>query len=436
MQDKKSAEILAIDDTPANLEVITETLSSAGYAIAAATSGKRALKRLQTYIPDLILLDVKMPEIDGFEICRQIKENPNTAGIPIIFITALSDSESITKGFSLGAVDYITKPFQELELLARVQTHLKLRSLNESLEKQVAERTRDLERTMGQLQEALTQVKTSQLQLIQKEKMAALGNTIAGVAHEINNPLGFLSGSINITNEHFQGLVRHLQLYQQCYPEPEIDILDHAKKLDLPFVLQDVPDLLETMKYGIDRLKDISNSLRIFSRIDADLQFGVNLHEGLESTLLILKYRLQANQFRPAIQVVREYRNLPEISCFLGQINQVFTNILANAIDMFDEMAEQKSHDRVAENPPKITIRTFSLGDRVRIEIQDNGTGMQESVKAQIFDASFTTKAAGKGTGLGLAIARQIIAEKHGGEITCDSTLGQGTTFSIVLPIA
>ena len=285
-------------------------------------------------------------------------------------------------------------------------------------------------------QDYARELERSQLQLVQREKMALLGNLVAGVGHEINNPLGFLSGSVEYANAHFQALSARLQLYQQQCAKCECDISDRAEDEDIAFVLEDFPDLLGTMKHGIARLEEISKSLRIFSRTDERIQIGVNIHEGLESTLLILKYRLKANENRPEIQIIREYGDLLEISCFLGQLNQVFTNILANAIDMFDEISEQKSRDEIAENPPKITIRTVPVGDRIRIEIQDNGTGMDEEVRSRIFDASFTTKAVGKGTGLGLAIAHQIITEKHGGKIECKSELGKGTTFAIVLPIS
>ena len=296
-----------------------------------------------------------------------------------------------------------------------------------------AEQSRDYAQ---KLEQSLADLQRSQLQLVQSEKMALLGNLVAGVGHEINNPLGFLSGSVDCANKHFQDLSARLQLYQQQCDKLECDISDRAEDENIAFVLEDFPDLLGTMKHGIDRLKEISQGLRIFSRTDNRIQIGVNVHEGLESTLLILKYRLKANGNRPEIQIVREYGNLPEISCFLGQLSQVFTNILANAIDMFDEIAEQKSRDGIAENSPKIIIRTAPVGDRIRIEIQDNGMGMDEEVRSRIFDSSFTTKAVGKGTGLGLAIAHQIITEKHGGKITCESVLGKGTQFEIVLPIS
>ncbi|MBD2552282.1 response regulator [Limnothrix sp. FACHB-708] len=424
-----SIKILVVDDTPANLEVVTETLSLAGYATSTAISGERALKRLQTYIPDLILLDVQMPGMDGFETCQQLKANPVTAHIPVIFMTALTDIDSKVKGFSLGAVDYITKPFQEAELLARVNTHLQLSSLTKQLERRVEERTAELQLTLDQLSR-------SQLQLIQAEKMAALGNLVAGVAHEINNPIGFLSGSIRHTKDYAEALLEHLSLYQQQYPQAVPLIQEHADDIDLEFLSEDFPKVLASMKKATEWITSISNNLRTFSRADVASKVRADLHEGLDSTLMILKYRLKANEFRPAIEVIKDYGDIPVINCCPGQLNQVFMNILANAIDMFDDMAQGQSFDQLTAHPQEITIRTTADANQVQIQISDNGKGMTEEVRERIFDHLFTTKDVDKGTGLGLTIARQIVIDKHSGSLEVQSTPGEGTEFCIRLPIA
>lgn len=426
MQD--SAEILVVDDTPANLEVMTEILSFAGYRVATSISGDRALKRLQTYNPDLILLDIQMPGIDGFETCEQLKSSPVTAHIPIIFMTAQSDTHSKVKGFSLGAVDYITKPFQAEELLVRVNTHVQLSSLTRQLEQKVLERT-------AELQSALDQLSRSQLQLIQSEKMASLGNLVAGVAHEINNPIGFLNGSIDNIKDYIKDLLAHLALYQQYYSDAVAPIKEHAETIDLEFLQQDLPNLLNSMNGATDRITSISTSLRTFSRADSDHKIRANLHEGIDSTLLILKYRLKANERRPAIEVTQDYGDLPEIECLPGQLNQVFMNILANAIDALDDMNQGRSFAEIEANPNWIKIRTCVEGNQIQITIADNGPGISDSISAHIFDHLFTTKPTGKGTGLGLAIARQIVVEKHGGTIEVNSTEGQGTEFVIHLPL-
>ncbi len=426
----KDIEILVVDDTVANLNVLDEILSSAQYYVSAVTSGKRALKQLQEQTPALILLDIQMPEMDGFETCQQIKANPDTANIPVIFITALSDAESIVKGFSLGAVDYITKPFRETELLARVRTQLNLYLLTEKLEEQVVSRTVELETALEKLEQF-------QLQTIQSEKMAALGNLVAGVAHEINNPIGFLNGSILNAQNYFQDLQDQLELYQQYYPDAVAPVQENAEDIDLAFVCEDLPKLLTSMQGATDRIKAISTSLRTFSRADTEHKVSALLQEGLDSTLLILKYRLDANENRPAIKVVKDYEDLPALECFPGQLNQVFMNILANAIDVFDETAEQASFAELKDKPQTITVKTTARPESkaIEISIRDDGKGMSDAVKERIFDHLFTTKDVGKGTGLGLAIAHQIVTEKHGGQLRVESAPGQGTTFIIHLPL-
>jgi len=423
------ANILVVDDTIANLEVIVDTLTSASYSVSAVTSGQRALKQLQRQIPDLILLDIQMPEMDGFETCQKIKTHPETAHIPVIFLTALSDNNSIAQGFSVGAVDYITKPFREVELLARVQTHLNLHFLTENLEQQVQHRT-------SALQTALEQVKQSQLKIIQSEKMASLGNLVAGVAHEINNPVGFLNGSLSNAQDYLQDLYEHLELYQKHHP-PGTAIQEHAAEIDINFLLDDFPKLLQSMQGATDRIQSISNSLRTFSRADTENKVKANLHAGLDSTLLILKYRLKANSLRPEIEVMKDYGELPEIACFPGQLNQVFMNILANAIDNYDELTQQFSYKELQNQPQKIKVTTTTLPDRGAIEIRitDYGRGISEDVRGRIFDRLFTTKEVGKGTGLGLAIAHQIVTETHGGSLTVESEVGHGSTFIIQLPL-
>jgi signal transduction histidine kinase len=258
---------------------------------------------------------------------------------------------------------------------------------------------------------------------------------VAGVAHEINNPIGFLNGSIQNLQDSFQDLIGHLELYQQHYPNPESSITDNAEEIDLDFLSEDLPALLKSMQLATDRIKGISNSLRTFSRADTEYKIQANLHEGIDSTLLILKYRLKANEHRPAVEVIQDYGDIPAIDCFPGQLNQVFMNLLANAIDMFDELAQGQSFEELTAHPQVITICTRQVDDHVQITIQDNGKGMNEALQAKIFDPTFTTKAVGKGTGLGLAIARQIVVEKHGGSLTVRSELGQGSQFLMSLPI-
>ncbi|MEG4270290.1 MULTISPECIES: AAA family ATPase [unclassified Microcoleus] len=286
-----------------------------------------------------------------------------------------------------------------------------------------------------ELERALHKLQNAQLQIIQSEKMSALGNLVAGVAHEMNNPLGFIAASLQETKPTIAELIEHLQLYQETFANQSEQIINHAEEIDLEYTLEDLPKIMNSMSTACDRLKNISTSLRIFSRTDRDYKVVFNIHEGIDSTLLILKHRLKANHQRPAIEVITNYGKLPAIKCFPGQLNQVFMNIIANAIDALEEANTGRDIAEIKAHPNRIVIETSMENGWVKIAITDNGCGMNESVNKKIFDHSFTTKGVGKGTGLGLAIARQIVVETHGGTINVNSTLGGGSEFEIVLPV-
>ncbi len=286
-----------------------------------------------------------------------------------------------------------------------------------------------------QLRETLQQLQQTQLQLVQNEKMSALGNLVAGVAHEMNNPLGFIYASLQQTKPILADVVEHLKLYQINFPHQNYEIKDHAEKIDLDYSLEDLPKIIDSMTLACNRLTNISTSLRTFSRADREHKVEFNLHEGIDSTILILKHRLKANQQRPAIQVNTNYGNLPLINCFPGQLNQVFMNIIVNAIDALEESNIGRNSSEIQANPNHITITTSIVDKHVKISIADNGKGINEETKQKIFDHLFTTKAVGKGTGLGLAIAQQIVVEKHGGIIYVHSSPGKGTEFAIELPL-
>ncbi|MFB2771257.1 response regulator [Pelatocladus sp. BLCC-F211] len=418
--------ILVVDDTPANLAVTSEALTDAGFEVAIAKDGERAIKQAERNLPDLILLDVMMPGIDGFETCRRLKASPITQEIPVIFMTALSDTTDKVTGFNLGAVDYVTKPFQEAELLARVKTHLKLRHLTQTLEQQVAERT-------SELTAALQQVQHSQIQLVQSEKMATLGQLVAGVAHEINNPVNFIHGNLGHIENYIQTLLEFIQLYQNYYPQPVSEIQAKVENEDLEFLQLDLLKILTSLKMGSDRIREIVRTLRNFSRTDEAEFKTVDLHEGIDSTLMILQYRLKATPERPTIKVIKDYSNLPPVECYPGPLNQAFMNILVNAIDALEDSFHkgQNTLDKFT-----ITIRTSVIaGQSIEISIADNGFGIPEQVKQRIFEPFFTTKPVNKGTGMGLSISYQIITEKHGGKLECFSTPGEGTEFVMKIPI-
>ena len=429
--------ILIVDDNPINLKALSGAIADSGWEILVATDGESAIEQDEYAKPDVILLDVMMTGIDGFETCKQLKQNPATYQIPIIFMTALSDTVDKVKGLSLGAVDYITKPFQTEEVLARVNVHLKMRFLNKQLAEQKDDLEKRVEERTDELKTALNDLQESQLQLVQTEKMSALGELVAGVAHEINNPVGFIDGNLEFLEENTFDIIKHLRLYQNYYPNPEIVISQNAKEIELDILIEDIPQIISSMKIGVERIGDISNSLRNFSRSDSSLKVACDIHEGIDSTLMILKHRLKANNKRPEIKVHKDYGELPLVKCYSGQLNQVFMNIISNSIDALEDYNSQFSYEEKNQNPSHILITTEfdSDTDKVSISFKDNGPGIPSDVLGSIFEQFFTTKSVGKGTGLGLSISRQIVEEKHQGKLICSSLPGEGTEFMIKLPV-
>jgi GAF domain-containing protein len=286
-----------------------------------------------------------------------------------------------------------------------------------------------------QLSQALEHLQQTQAHLLYSEKMSSLGLLVAGVAHEINNPVNFISGNITHIHEYTQSLIEMLNVYQQIYPQPHPEIERQAKFSDLEFIAEDLPKLFSSLKIGAERISEIVLSLRNFSRLDQAQVKPVNIHEGLDSTLLILQHRLKANSLHSGIEIVKQYASLPLIECFAGQLNQVFMNLLVNAIDAVEDACHQSAKSGKDKHHPRITIKTQLIAnDWVQIYIKDNGVGIIKEVQVKLFDPFFTTKPVGQGTGLGLSISYQIV-EKHAGKLQCLSQPGEGAEFVIEIPI-
>ncbi len=463
------ANILVVDDTPENLRLLAGILSEKGYKVRPVPNGKLALSAAQKMPPDLVLLDVMMPEMDGYEVCQQLKDSEITKDIPVIFISAINDVMDKVKAFEVGGVDFITKPFQVEEVLARIETHLKICSLQQTLQ----EKNQDLATAIHELQ-------ATQEHLIQSEKMAALGQLIAGIAHEINTPLGIIGSSIdNIANFWDDNLPKMPQFFQEISEENQGYFLSllyrSTNQLNLftskekrKFKQQLIRDLMAESVQNPDEIADTLVDMEIYDNIEQLLPFfklpdwevvfntayqftsfkksisliqrataksgkvvfalksyahfdskdekvQANLHDGIDTVLTLYQ-----NQLKHGIEVVKDYGNLPQIICYPDDLNQVWTNLIHNALQAMDYKGI-------------LTIETQQQDANIILKFTDNGKGIPPEVITKIFQPFFTTKSAGEGSGLGLDIVKKIV-NKHEGTIDVESVPGQ-TTFTVSLPI-
>jgi signal transduction histidine kinase len=333
------------------------------------------------------------------------------------------------------AVTIADSPIRELNTVGRSFNHMAdqlqtsfaaLEQSNLELETKVTERTQALSTSNAELNHTLAQLHQTQMQMIQTEKMSALGQMVAGVAHEINNPVNFIHGNLTYVERYIHELLNLVQSYETHLPQPPAALQAQIDAIDVAFLSEDSAKILRSMSLGTDRIKSIVQSLRNFSHLDEAECKAVDLHEGIDNTLLILQHRLDSTATRPTIQIIKQYGTLPFVECYASDINQVFMQILSNAIDAL----------QLNSTTPQITIQTeMPTVDRVRITIGDNGSGIPETVQSHLFDPFFTTKPVGQGTGMGLAISYQIITTNHKGQLYCRSTIGQTTEFIVEIPV-
>lgn len=407
-----SHHILVVDDESDFEALITQKfrreIRAGNYRFSFACNGKEAYQQIiQNADIAIVLTDINMPVMDGLKLLSTL----NTLKHPpkVVVVSAYGDMGNIRTAMNHGAFDFLIKPInlQDLEVTLT-------KTINEVTQNQVNQ----------------ARLKQTQLQLVQREKMVALGQMVASIAHEINNPINFVHGNINPAVRHLQALIALVEHYQQVYPYCLLDLPDELQEVDFDFICKDLPKLLTSLKLGTNRIRDLVFSLRNFSRLDEAALKAIDLHMGIDNTLVILNHRLKAQHNRPAITIEKRYGNLPMIECYASQINQVVMNILANAIDALEEKLKTQTLT------PKITIQTeLTPQNQAIISIADNGLGMSKSTCAKIFDHFFTTKEVGKGTGLGLSISYQIITENHQGQLYCQSTPEQGTEFHIEIPV-
>lgn len=411
----EKATLLIVDDSPESLTVLGGLLQPY-YLVRATCSGEQALRAARTVPrPDLILLDVMMPGMDGYEVLRGLREDPLTADIPVIFITALGDEDNEVKGFELGAADYIHKPVEGPIVLSRVKVQLEAKAARDVLRKTNARLTNQVEAGAHALEEA-------QLQLLHTERLAAIGQLAAGVAHEINNPIGYVGTNLSTLQSDLDELFELIDAYE-ANPRAVAAL---RERIDPVFLRREIDELLSESQEGLTQVRQIILGLKDFSRASSPDWQWVNVHGGIETALNMVWHELKYH-----CKVDKAFGPLPKIHCLPSQLNQVFMNLLINASQAIQSRRANAEPDYKGHIAITTSVRD---PDTVTISFADNGCGIETGMCEHIFDPFFTTKPAGEGTGLGLPLSREIIARHHG-RIEVNSTPGQGTVFTLLLPV-
>jgi two-component system, NtrC family, sensor kinase len=468
------ANILVVDDTLANLQLLVGILSEHGYKVRPAKDGFQALSATQSVPIDLILLDINMPQMDGYEVCTKLKSDPKTRDIPVIFISALNDVLDKVKAFGVGGVDYVTKPFQVEEVLARVETHLALQRLQNNLQS----KNEELAQTNQELANTLDRLQAAQEELVQSEKMAALGQLISGIAHEVNTPLGAIRSSVSNISKYLQEIFEDLPRIVDTLSPKEIQLIfqmalysinnktivsvKDSRKLKraltreleelgvpdadtiadtlsdmkiyedidqfLPILIHSDSQKLLELAYNLSGLQRGSNTIETASERAAKVVFALKTYAHYDEKNELLSASLTAgidtvltlyqNSIKQGVEIVQNYADLPLIYCYPDELNQVWTNLIHNAIQAMD-------------NKGTLAIDLTQEEGFAKVSITDSGQGIPEEIKSRIFEPFFTTKPPGEGSGLGLDIVRKIV-KKHQGEIEVNSVPGK-TTFTVSL---
>ncbi len=427
--------ILIVDDTPTNLSVLASTLMNSGFDIAVEADGESAIEQVESNPPNLILLDVQMPGIDGFETCQRLKANPLTKDIPVIFMTALSETADKVKGLSIGAVDYITKPFQQEEVLARVRLHMKLHVLTKTLEQQnifLKNEIKQRQEAEAQLQKTLQQLQSAQNQIIAQEKLASLGTLTAGIAHELRNPLNFVKnyaeGSVELTEE----LLEEINNQSSA---PDADTMDYIK-----LTLTDIRDNAVSIHQHSRRAEGVIQSIMQHTWTGRGQRQASDLNALLDQAVKLAYHSRRASDNHFNVTIHKDYdASIGQLEVVGADLNRAFINIIDNACYALHQKQkhsqQELSHEEQVFNPT-LWVKTQNLGETVEISIRDNGMGIPPQVREKIFHPFFTTKPTGEGTGLGLSLTHDIIVGQHGGTLQVETEPGASTEFIITLPRA